>query len=102
MKTKDGILNMSKGWFPEIAVIQAKCPLLMIVSDNRWENTSKDLNEFYSDNRVKKHFSTPYEQWRNGLTEASVGLVSMLGKTRVAESGLGGPYWFCAAHNGVN
>ena len=26
----------------------------------------------------------------------------MLGKTGMTESGLGGTYWFCATHNGVN
>ena len=35
------------------------------------------------------------------MAEASVGLVSMLDKTGMAESGLGGPYWFSATQNGV-
>ncbi len=35
---------------------------------------------------------------QNGLAESSVGLVTMLGKTGMAESGL----WFNATQNGVN
>ncbi len=73
----------------------------MVVRDNGGENTLKELSEFFTENGVNNYFSTPYEQWQNGLAESSVGSVTMLGKTGMAESGLGGPYWFSATHNGV-
>ena len=102
MKTKDETFNMSKRWFAEVADLRAKYPLLVLVRDNSGENSSKDINDFFTENSVKNYFSTPYEQWQNGLAEASVGSVSMLGKTWMSESGLGGPYWFCSTQNGVN
>jgi hypothetical protein len=73
----------------------------MVVRDNSGENTSKELNDFFTGHGVKNYFSTSYEQWQNGLAESSVGSVSMLGKTAMAESGHGGRFWFCATHNGV-
>ncbi len=50
MKTKDKTLNMSKRWFIEIADLRSKYPLLMVVRDNSRENTSKELNEFFTEN----------------------------------------------------
>jgi hypothetical protein len=79
-------------WFAEIADLRAEFPLLMVVRDNSGENTSKELNEFFTENGVKNYYSTLYEQWQNGLAESSVGSVTMLGKTGMAESGLEGPY----------
>jgi transposase InsO family protein len=73
----------------------------MFVRDNSRENTSKEFNDFFTSHGVKKHFSTSYEQWQNGLAESFVGSVSMLGKTAMAESGLVGRLWFCVAQNGV-
>jgi hypothetical protein len=48
MKTKDETLNMSKRWFAEIADLRAKFPSLMVVRDNSGENTSQELNEFFT------------------------------------------------------
>ncbi len=36
------------------------------------------------------------------MAESSVSSVTMLENTGMAESGLGGPYWFSATQNGVN
>ncbi len=61
----------------------------------------KELNDFLTNNGVQNYFSTPYEQWQNGLAESLVGSVTILGKTGMAGSGLGGLYWFSAMQNGV-
>ncbi len=73
-----------------------------MVRDNNGENTSKELNGFFTENGVKNYFSTLYEKWQNGLAESSVGSVTMLGKTGMAESGLEGANWFSLTQNGVN
>ena len=53
---------------------------------------------------IKNYFSTPYEQWQNGLAEASVNSVTMLaiGRTMMAESRLSGQFWFSSTMHGVN
>ncbi len=92
----------------EIADVRKDHPALMVVRDNAGENTSKELNDYFTKCGVKNYFSTTYEQWRisrqNGLAEASVGSVTMLGKSVMTESlaGLGGPFWFCASTHGSN
>jgi hypothetical protein len=88
MKTKDETLDMAKRWFAEIADVRIHYPLIMVVRDNSGENTSKDLNDFLTSHGEKNYFSASQEQWQNGLAETSVGSVSMLGKTAIAESGI--------------
>jgi len=92
MKTKDEVLSMSKRWVAETADIQKDHPILVVVRDNAGENTSKELNDYFTERGIKNYFSTPYEQWQNGLAEASVNSVTMLGRTVMAESGLGGQF----------
>ncbi len=48
MKTKDETLDMAKRWFAEIADVRINCPLIVVVRDNSGENTSKDLNDFFT------------------------------------------------------
>ena len=48
MKTKDDILGVAKRWFAEIANLREKYPLLMVMRDNGGENTSKELNDFFT------------------------------------------------------
>jgi hypothetical protein len=60
-----------------------------------------ELNDFFTGHGVKSNFSTSYKQWQKGLVESSVGTVTMLEKTGMAEPGLGGRFWFCAIQNGV-
>jgi hypothetical protein len=63
---------------------------------------SKDLCDFFTDHGVKTYYSTPYKVWQNGLAESSIKSITMVGKTVMAESGLGGPYWFCATTHSMN
>ena len=93
---------MSKRWMAETAGIQKDHPILVVVRDKAEENIFKELNDYFTEHGVKNYFSTPYEQWQNGLAEASVNSVTMLGRTVMAESGLGGQFWFSATMHGVN
>ncbi len=75
---------MAKRCFTGIADPRAKYPWLVVVRVNIGENTLKELNDFFTKNGVKNYFSTPYEQWQNGLAESLLGSVTMLGKTGMA------------------
>ncbi len=66
------------------------------------ENTSKELNDYFTKRGLRNYFGIPYEQVQNGLAEACVNSVTNLGRTVMAESGLGGQVWFSAAMHGVN
>ncbi len=82
---------MAKSWFAEIADLRAKYPLLVVVRDNSGENTPKELNDFLAENGVKNYFSTPYEQWQNGLAESLVvWLCNHAGKDRNGRIGTRG------------
>ena len=78
---------MSKRWVAETADIQKNHPTLVVVRDNAGENTSKKLNDYFTERGIKNYFSTPYEQWRNGLAEASVNSVTMLGRMVIMGDG---------------
>ena len=51
----------------ETADIQKDHPILVVVRDNAGENTPKELNDYFTESGIKNYFSTPYEQWQNGL-----------------------------------
>ena len=93
---EDEVLAMSKRWVAETADIQKDHPILVVVRDNAGKNTPKELNDYFIEHGIKNYFSTPYEQWQNGLAEASVNSVTMLGRTVMAGSGLGSQFWFSA------
>ena len=96
-------MSMVKRWMAEIADVRKDHPVLVVVRDNAGENTSKELNNYFrvTECGVKNHFSTPCEQWQNGMAQASVSSVTIHGKSVMAESGPGGPFWFCATTHGV-
>ena len=75
---------------------------MVVVRDNAGENTFKELNDYFTERGIKNYFTTPYEQWQNGLAKASLNSVTMLWRTVMAESGLGGQFWFSATMRGVN
>ena len=53
--------------------------------------------EFIQSTGARNHFSSSYEQWQNGLAEAAINSIMRLARTVMAESGLGGRFWFKAA-----
>ncbi len=85
----------------KVAWIIKDNPIFVVVQDNAGQNTSKELSDYFTEHGVKNYFSTPYEQWQNGLAEASVNSVTMLGRTVMAESGLSGQFWFSAIMHGL-
>ena len=56
MKTKDDVLGMSKRWVAKTADIQEDHPILVVVRDNAGENTSKELNDYFTEHGIKNYF----------------------------------------------
>ena len=56
--------------------------------------------QFLEERRIRSHFSTPKEQWQNGAAELTINSIMMIARTVMAESGLGGQFWFKAATAG--
>jgi hypothetical protein len=65
--------------------------------DNAGENKSKEIVDFLESHGIKNRYSTPYEQWQNGQAESSINSLMTLARLVIAESGLGGQFWFSAA-----
>ena len=97
MKTKDDMLKVIKKWYSDIADIRQKHDLVVVMRDNAGENKSQEIMEFIQSTGARNHFSTSYEQWQNGLAEAAINSIMRLARTVMAESGLGGRFWFKAA-----
>ena len=102
MKTKDDMLKVFKKWYSDIADLRQKHKLVVIVRDNAGENKSHEIIDFIESKGLTNHFSAAYEQWQNGLAEASINSIMRLARTVMAESGLGGRFWFKAAEAGVD
>jgi len=97
MKTRDEMLQVVKRWYGDIADLRQKHTLVVAMRDNAGENKSKEIMEFFDSVGVRNHFSTSHEQWQNGLAEAAINSIMRLARTVMAESGLGGRFWFKAA-----
>jgi hypothetical protein len=63
---------------------------------------SQKIQEFFEFVGVQNHFSTPKEQWRNGAAESTINSIMLIARTVMAESGLGGLFWFKAAAAGTD
>ena len=68
--------------------------------DNASEYKSEEKMQFLESKGVHSHFSTPKEQWQNGAAESTINSIMMSARTVMAESGLGGQFWFKAAKVG--
>ena len=55
--------------------------------------------QFLESKGIRSHFSTTKEQWQNGAAESTINSI-VIARTVMAESGLGGQYWFKAATAG--
>ncbi len=97
MKTKDDMLKVIKKWYSDIADIRQKHDLVVVMRDNAGENKSHEIMEFIQSTGARNHFSSSYEQWQNGLAEGATNSIMRLARTVMAESGLGGRFWFKAA-----
>ena len=96
-KTKDEALSASKRWIAEIHGLREKYPLLVVMRDNAGENKSKEISDFFTSIEVANRYSTAYEQHQDGLSESGIKSIFLLARSAMAESGLAGKYWFCAA-----
>jgi hypothetical protein len=70
--------------------------------DNAGERKSHDIFVFFESLGVKNYFSTAHEQWQNGLQESAINSIVTLSRTIMAESGLGGRFWFKSALAGCD
>ncbi len=100
MKTKDEMLKVNKKQYSDIADLRQKHKLVMIVRDNAGENKSHEIIDFIESKGLTNRFSAAYEQWQNGVAEALIISIMRLARTVMAESGLGGRFWFKAAEAG--
>ena len=97
MKLKSDMLKVVKKWFSDIADLRQKHKLVIVMRDNAGENTSKEIVDFFESVGVKNYFSAAHEQWQNGLAEAAINSIMMAARAIMAETGLGGRFWFRAA-----
>ena len=65
--------------------------------DNAGENKSHEIIEFFKSLGMKDYFSTAYEPWQNWLPESGINSITVLSRTIMTESGLGGWFWFKSA-----
>ena len=100
LKTKDEAVDAAKRWMAEIADLRAIYPLRVIMRDNAGENKSKAIADYFTSMMVENRYSTAHEPHQDGLAEAGVKSVFTLARSGMAQSGLGGKYWFCAATYG--
>ncbi len=68
--------------------------------DNAGENKSKVLSDYFTSKSVENYYATAFESHQDGLAEAGIKSVFTLARSGMAQSGLGGKYWFCAATYG--
>ena len=93
LKTKDEMLDAAKQWYADIAELRQKYTLMVVMRDNAGENTSKAINDFFTEKGVGNFFTTLYEPWQS-MTESSIKSIMLLAKTEIAQSGLVGRFWY--------
>jgi hypothetical protein len=83
IKTKDGLIDVVKQWYAEVADLREKYQLLVVMRDFTGENMSQEIQEFFTDSEkgVKSYFATPYEPWQDGLAEAAIKSDILLART---------------------
>ena len=100
MKTKDDAIKALRTWYADIADLRTKHKLVVLMRDNASEYKSEEMMQFLESKGVRSHFSTPKEQLQNGAAESTINSIMMSARTVMAESGMGGRFWFKAAKAG--
>ena len=100
MKTKDDAIKALRSWYSDIADLRTKHKLVVLMRDNASEYKSEEMMQFLESKGIRSHFSIPKEQWQNGAAESTINSIMMTVRTVMAESGLGGRFWFKAAAAG--
>jgi hypothetical protein len=101
-KTKDELIFAVKQWYAKIADLREEYQLLVVTGDFAGENMSQEIQEFSTEKGVESFFATPYEPWQDGLAEAGIKSMHLLARTKMAESGWAGRFWFSAVNHGKN
>ena len=99
MKTKDDAIKALRTWYADTADLRTKHKVVVLMRDNASEYKSEEMMSFLESKGIRSHFSTPKdsEQWQNGAAESTINSIMMIARTVMAESGLGGRFWFKAA-----
>jgi hypothetical protein len=94
---------MVKRWYSNIAELLGMHRLLIAMRNNAGENSSQENQDFVGSKGIQNHFSTACGQWQNGPAESTIQVYSirLITRTVMAESRLGGRYWFKAATAGL-
>ena len=100
MKTKDDAIKALRTWYADTADLRTKHKVVVLMRDNASEYKSEEMMQFLESKGIRSHFSTPKEQWQNGAAESTINSIMMSARTVMAESGLGGRFWFKAAKAG--
>jgi hypothetical protein len=97
LKSKDEMIDVVEQWYAEKADLRNKYELLVVMRDNAGVNVSHKIKAFFTSKGFKSYFSTPVEQWQDGLSEASIKSVLLLSKAEMSKSGLAERFWFSAS-----
>jgi hypothetical protein len=81
----------------EIHGLLEKYSLLVVMRDYAGENKSKEISYFFTSMEVANQYSIAYEQHQDCLSESGIKSILLLAQSGMAESGLAGKYWICAA-----
>jgi transposase InsO family protein len=81
-----------------LAAFQRYCALMqayprLLFCDHGGEYESAQFNAFCREKNINRGFSTPYEQYQNGVAESGVRLVSEKARALALQSGLAYDYW---------
>jgi hypothetical protein len=73
IKTKDETIKVVKQWsYSNIADLRVRHKLVVVMHNNAGENESQEIKEFLKSLGVHIHFSTPKEQWQNGVAVSTI------------------------------
>jgi hypothetical protein len=100
LKSKNGVIKALREWYSDIADLRTKHKLVVLMLDHASEYKSEEMMQFLESRGISSHFSTLKEQWQNSAAESTINSIMMSAQTVMAESGLGGRFWFKAASAG--
>ena len=69
LKTKDDAIKALMTWYSDIADLRTKYKLVVLIRDNASEYESEEMMQFLESKGIRRHFSTPKEQYQNGAAE---------------------------------
>ncbi len=91
------MLKVTNKWHSEIADLRQKYYRVTFMRDIACENKSQEIINFIESVGGENWLSTPYQQLANGHAESAINSVMRFASTQMAETGLGGTFWFKAS-----